>query len=113
MRSAAVGVDALPRAAAGTEVTVIVRDDAPCIAVEFVNNRPTTLIPGTQARNASAGTEFLHQSGWVDEIDGPFFDAVRRLFNRNKERYGVTPEACMAIKCSKHAWTADELDTGL
>lgn len=88
-------------------------NDAPCLAVEFVNNRPTSTVPGTQAMNASVGTEFLHRSGWVDEIDGPFFDAVQRLFNQRKQVYGVTAAACMAIKCSTHAWTAAELDTGL
>lgn len=81
----------------------MVMRDRPCLPVEFTNNRLTSVIKGTQAMNASLGTAVLLENGFVDAFDTPFFEAVKRIFQANLERYKVTPETCAALKCTQKA----------
>ena len=83
--------------------------DRPCLPVEFANNRPTSVVPGTQIMNSSLGGVVLQQAGVVDPHDTAFFDAVQKIFLHNQRQYGVTPEACAALRCTKSSWTAEDL----
>ena len=74
--------------------------DRPCLPVEFLNNRPSDVLPGTQIMNSSLGSEVLKKAGFIDQVDTLFFEAVQRIFNMNKMKYNVTPAACAQMKCT-------------
>jgi len=75
----------------------MIMDDAPCLPVEFVNNRET------ETGNTTLGRRVLEEAGWLDDFDMHLWGQVQRLFRSNVAKYDVTWETCAAIGCTKQA----------